>query len=184
MKWFAKFSRRHLLTGCIIVVIELILYRQYASLGAEFHFWLHGLFGATIGTVALTVWRLVRPKPSNLSPWEAGILGHVFSAMPDILFIAFGVLHVYWMDVFALHISIHFIPAPVLTMLILCIVSLVSYGLVADGYRRSAIACLGLVVVVLSLSLTFRQPVPSNLEQLQQHPSHYAWICPLALDSR
>lgn len=183
MNWFAQFSRRHLLTGCLIVVVEIILYRQYASLGAEFHFWLHGLFGVTIGVCALTAWRLLRPRPSSLSPWEAGVLGHIISAVPDILFIAVGVLHVYWMDVFALHISVHFIPAPVVTMLILCLLSLLSYGLVADGYRRSAIGCLGVVAVLLSLSLTFRQPIPTDLKQLEQHSGHYALICPLALET-
>jgi hypothetical protein len=34
----------------------------------------------------------------------------VYSALPDVLFLGVGLLHALWMDVFALHISVHFTP--------------------------------------------------------------------------
>jgi hypothetical protein len=52
------------------------------------------------------------PASGAVTPWEAGWLGHVYSAVPDVLCLGFGVLHVLWMDVFAFHITVHFIPAP------------------------------------------------------------------------
>lgn len=179
MKWLAEFSRRHIVTACLVVVVEVIFYRQYASLDAEFHFWLHGLFGAAIGLSAVTIWSLINRRPAKISGWEAGALGHIYSAVPDILFIAFGVLHMYWMDVFALHISVHFLPAPVATMLVIFLLSLFAYGLSADGYRKSAGFCLVIAVGILSTSLVFRAPVPTNLREVQSHNLKYAWLCPM-----
>lgn len=179
MKWLADFSRRHIVTACLIIFVEVIFYRQYASLNAEFHFWLHGLFGAAIGLTAVTVWNLVKRKQPALSGWEAGALGHIYSAVPDIIFVAFGVLHMYWMDVFALHISIHFLPAPVATMLIIFLLSLIAYGLTAEGYRKGAGGCLVLALLILSTALLFKAPVPTNLREVQSHNQKYAWLCPM-----
>lgn len=179
MNSLAVFSRRHVITASFIVFIEVILYRQYASLNSEFHFWLHGLFGAAIGLTALTIWNLVSRKPAAISGWEAGFLGHIYSAVPDILFIIFGVLHMYWMDVFALHISVHFLPAPVATMLGIFFISLMAYGLSSDGYRKAATACLVVMVSVLSISTAFKAPVPTNLREVQNHNLKYSWLCPM-----
>ena len=128
MNRFAQFSRRHLMTASLLIIIEIIFYRQYAHLGAEFHFWLHGLFGTALGVSALTIWQIVSRKTTSISAWEAGFLGHIYSAIPDILFIAVGLLHMYWMDIFALHISVHFIPAPIPTMLGLFLLALLAPG--------------------------------------------------------
>jgi len=40
------------------VLFEAWMYDRYAALGAQFHFWLHGLFGAALGLAALTLFRL------------------------------------------------------------------------------------------------------------------------------
>lgn len=40
-------SRRRWVTGLLVALFE-------GYLGAQFHFWLHGLFGVTLGLVALT----------------------------------------------------------------------------------------------------------------------------------
>lgn len=109
---------RQTVTLALIVLVEVNLSFRYAELGAQFHFWLHGLFGAALGLAGLTVLRLVTawrrnrdPASGAVAPWEAGWLGHLYSAPPDVLFLIFGVLHVLWMDVFAFHITRHFIPA-------------------------------------------------------------------------
>lgn len=179
MKWFAEFSRRHVVTAAVIIFVEVLFYRQYASIDAEFHFWLHGLFGAALGLFALTAWRILRPNKTTISPFEAGFLGHIYSAVPDMIFIAFGVLHMYWMDVFALHISIHFIPAPVFTMLIIFLLSLVAYGLAADGNQKYSTALLSVVVVIIGGALFMKDPVPTKLKEVQHHNNSYAWLCPM-----
>lgn len=180
MNRFASFSRRHLLTTSLIVVVEVFFYRQYAQLGAEFHFWLHSLFGAALGIIALVVWQLMSPtRPTKISAWEAGAMGHVYSAVPDILFIAIGLLHMYWMDIFALHISLHFVRQPILTMLTLFLIALLAYGLLQSGRRYLSVGIVGVWLLVLSLSLLFRYPLPHNLRQLQQHNHQYAWLCPM-----
>lgn len=180
MNWFAQYSRRHLISASLIVIVESLFYRQYAHLGAEFHFWLHSLFGAALGIMALVLWQLLRPnRQTKLSAWEAGFIGHFYSAVPDILFITFGVLHMYWMDIFALHISIHFVRQPVLTMLILLLLALLAYGLVQSNKRTLGLSCVGVWFLILSLSLLFRYPIPQNLMQLQQHNHQYAWLCPM-----
>ncbi len=180
MKRFASFSRRHLLTASLIVIVEVLFYRQYAQLGAEFHFWLHSLFGAALGIVVLVTWQLMRPRrPVRLSAWEAGAIGHLYSAVPDILFIAVGLLHMYWMDIFALHISLHFVRQPIMTMLALFLLALLAYGLLQSGRRQLSVSVVGVWLLVLSLSLLLRYPVPRNLRQLQQHNHQYAWLCPM-----
>ena len=180
MNWFASFSRRHLATASLIVLVEVLFYRQYAHRSAEFHFWVHGLFGAALGILVLTVWQLSRPhKPTTVSAWEAGAIGHLYSAVPDILFIAVGVLHMYWMDVFALHISLHFVHQPILTMLGLFLLSLAAYGCLQSGHRRVTYYIVASWLLVLSVSLVFRNPVPQNLIQLQHHADQYTWLCPM-----
>ena len=180
MNQFASFSRRHLISASLIVIIEILFYRQYAQRGAEFHFWVHSLFGAALGIVVVTIWLLCRPKRSTgLSAWEAGFIGHAYSAIPDFLFIAVGILHMYWMDIFALHISLHFVRQPVLTMLLLFLTALLAYGCVRSGrrtYGRYLVICW---LVLLGGSLLFRHPIPTNLRQLQHHERSYAWLCPM-----
>jgi len=50
-----------------------------------------------------------------------------------VLFLIFGVLHVLWMDVFAFHITVHFIPALLITLLVVFLLSLAAYGLTMSG---------------------------------------------------
>lgn len=171
---------RLVITALIVIGIEIYFYRRYAALGAEFHFWVHGLFGAALGITGLTLWRLARRKTDGwMKSYEAGFLGHVYSAVPDVIFLLFGILHMYWMDIFALHISVHFIPAPVPTMLGLFILSLIGYGLAADGKRRPAYFSFGVAGTVLCIALLLRSPIPANLEDLQQNTKRAFWMCPL-----
>ena len=53
---------RHVITAVVVVAVESYLYWRYRALGAEFHFWLHGLFGAAIGVATTTGWAPLRRR--------------------------------------------------------------------------------------------------------------------------
>ena len=107
---------RTVISAAAVVTVEVGLWWRYAQMGAEFHFWLHGLLGGAIGVAAATVWALARGRRPG-AVWGSGFAGHVWSAFPDVLFISAGILHQLWMDAFAFHIAIHLIAAPLVTML-------------------------------------------------------------------
>lgn len=134
-------SSRAVTSGVAVVLVEGYLYYSYAQLDAQFHFWLHALLGAALGLAALTGLRLLLAHPrtgtssTGTAPWAAGLTGHLYSALPDVLFLGFGVLHMLWMDAFAFHITIHFIPAPLLTVLAVFLLTLTAYGLAMSRRR-------------------------------------------------
>ncbi len=82
------------------------------------------------------------------------------------LFLGFGVLHMLWMDVFAFHITIHFIPAPLLTMLALFPLTLVAYGLAMSRRRLPAAGTLTAAAAVLAAALALAAPVPDDIHDL------------------
>lgn len=179
-------STRQVVTLVLVLLIEAYLYTRYAQFGAQFHFWLHGLFGAALGLAALTVVRMVTtwrrgrdPASGAVAPWEAGWLGHLYSAVPDVLFLGFGVLHVLWMDVFAFHITLHFIPAPLLTMLALFLLTLLAYGLAVSRHTRTAATSLGIGAVILSVALALAAPLPGSIHDLRTDRG--IALCPVAV---
>lgn len=169
--------RRTVVLALSVVGIEVWLYTQYAAPGAQFHFWLHGLFGFALGFLALAVYRIVVGTP--VTPWGPGILGHVYSAFPDVLFLSFGILHVLWMDAFALHISVHFIPAPLVTMLVVFAVALAAERAAAHGRRRLASAGVAASTLIVATGLALRSPLPDTLQDVRSHEG-IALLCPLA----
>lgn len=172
---------RRVVTATLVLAFEIWLYTEYAALGAQFHFWLHTLFGAALGLVALTLLRLVRRRQDGrTAPWEAGWLGQFYSIFPDILFLTFGVLHMMWMDVFALHISLHFVPRPLLAMWVLFTLSLVGYGLSRAGYRLSATVTLGVFAAVGAFAIALAPDMPVRLDEVRGHGG-LALMCPVLL---
>ena len=172
-------TRRHWVTLTLVVVFEGWLYTRYAALGAQFHFWLHTLFGAALGLAALTVLRLLRPgREGPVAAWEAGWFGQLYSVLPDILFLAFGVLHMLWMDVFAMHISLHFVPRPLLTMWVLFTLTLLSYGLVMSGRRLPSLAVLGGFATATVIAIALASDVPVTVGEVRGHDG-LALMCPV-----
>lgn len=170
---------RRTVTAIVVVAFEVYAYTRYARYGAEFHFWLHGLFGLTVGLVALTGWRLLRRRSAGrVAAWEAGLGGHLVSATPDLLFLFAGVLHASWMDVFALHIVLHFVPYPLTTQLLLLALALTGYGAVGEGRRRLAASVLTAAVLVTALAVGLRQPVPERVADIPV-TGVPGWLCPL-----
>lgn len=170
--------RRTVVSIGLVVAVEPVLYVRYAAAGAEFHFWLHGLFGFALGLTVLTVARLLRPRLRLRSP-ESGLLGQIYSAVPDVLFAAFGLLHVLWMDVFAFHVSLHFIPAPLVTMTGVLMLAVGSETASRLGLRKTAAVGIAAAVGVTGAALLLRDPVPGSLREPHQRPG-LALVCPLA----
>jgi hypothetical protein len=176
---------RRWISLALVVLTEGYLHYRYAQFGAEFHFWLHGLFGAALGLAALTGLRMLAayrwrrdPGSGAVAAWEAGWAGHLYSAVPDVLFLGFGVLHVLWMDVFAFHITLHFIPAPLLTMLGLFLLTLAAYGLATTHRPRLALGALGLATGLLITALALAEPLPTSLTELTTDRGFA--ICPVS----
>ncbi len=165
-------TRRAAVSAVLVLLVEGWLYYRYAQLDAQFHFWLHALLGGALGLAALTALRLALPArlarrpPGGTAPWAAGLAGHAYSALPDLLFLGFGVLHMLWMDVFAFHIRIHFIPAPLVTMLVVFLLTLLGYGLAMSRRRVLAVVTLVLAGAVLVAALAMADPIPAHVQDL------------------
>ena len=171
-------SRRRTVTLVLVVGFEVWLYDAYAELGAEFYFWLHSLFGAALGLGALTVLRLARRRCHGaLAPWESGWLGQLYSVLPDILFLGFGVLHMLWMDIFAFHITLHFVPRPLITMWVLFALTLLAYGLAMSQRRAASASLLTLAAVATAVALAVAPDIPNTVDELRTHDG-LALLCP------
>lgn len=164
-------------TTGVVVLVEGYLFWRYQQLVAEFHFWLHALFGGAIGVAADTGWALVRRQRPR-AVWGAGFAGHVYAAFPDALFLTAGILHHLWMDVFAFHIVIHFIPAPLVTMLGVFALSLVAWLLARWQRPAAAVTALSLAIGVTTVALFVAPSLPTTVEELREVP-HIALFCPL-----
>lgn len=169
-----------LLGAVALVALEAYLYRRYALLGSQFHFWLHLLFGAALGTSVWTVARVVRPAWRGELAWllVAAAFAHLWSALPDVLFILGGALHQRWMDVFAAHISIHFVPRPIITSAALTLLAGVGAGLARLGRSRLAVFMVAMTVLGATGALVLRSPIPATLTQVRADPQ-ITGVCPL-----
>ncbi|MBA3621238.1 MAG: hypothetical protein M3493_11375 [Actinomycetota bacterium] len=169
---------RGIVMGVVVAAVEGYLYWRYRALGAQFHFWLHGLLGAALAAFVLTVVGLVRRRPAR-PVWRAGLAGHAYSAGPDLVFLTLGVVHELWMDVFAFHITLHLIPAPLATMFAVFALSLVGWAATTLGRWRAAALLAGTAVAVTVAAFALRTPLPRTLEDVRADPG-LALICPLA----
>lgn len=61
-------TRRGWISAVLVLLTEGYLYYRYTLFGAEFHFWLHGLFGAALGLTALTIVRLATSRRRRDDP--------------------------------------------------------------------------------------------------------------------
>lgn len=159
---------RHGVALVAVLGVEGWLYREYAALGTQFHFWLHLLLGGYLGLALLTTARLVRPL-WQVRGHEAAFFGHVWSAAPDVVFLSLGLLHAYWMDAFALHITAHVLwPSPLLVALALWGLAVLALLLVRLGRRRGAGLVLGGSLVLLGGAVVLHTPIPSTLNEVRE----------------
>ena len=176
-----RLSRRQRLAAFLVITVELYFFYRYAENGALFHFWLHLLLGGWVGLGLLTVHRLATRRASRVRPWNAGYFGHMYSAVPDVLFLAIGLLHAVWMDVFALHITAHFLwPNALVAGLVLWSLAVLAHGAAVWGARRLAAGALLAGLVFLTAGVSLRAPLPSTLGELRgdrQALVSDAWLC-------
>jgi hypothetical protein len=161
----------------LVLVVEASLAVSYARLDVLVHYWLHALAGATAGLAVLVAVALVRRHRAP-GAWLSAGAGHLVSAVPDVLFLAAGVLHVRWMDVFAAHITVHFLPAPLVTLTVLFAVAVAAWAAVACGRRRAAAALLALLLAGSAGALRAAGEPPRTLDGLREAPE-IALRCPL-----
>lgn len=172
----------YLLVVSAVIALESYLFLRYAEVGALFHFWLHGLFGAAIGwaVLALVQLRLPRERRSVRSMvWVAALIGHLYSAAPDVLFLTLDQVHQPWMDLFALHIGIHFLPAPLLTTFTVFSLALAPWASAVLAGDWIAVVLLAAVVAPTGIAWVARDAPPATLEELHQSPQ-LALACLLA----
>jgi uncharacterized protein YqgC (DUF456 family) len=161
-------SRRQGLAALAVAGTELYFFARYAENGALFHFWLHLLLGGYVGLSLLALRRLARGTRSRVRAWHAGFFGHLYSALPDVLFLAVGLLHATWMDLFALHITAHFLwPNALVAGLVLWALAVLAFVAAVWGARRVAAGALAVSAVLLGAAFVLRAPLPSTLGELR-----------------
>lgn len=167
---------RTALVAALVLGAEAYTYARYAAYGAQWHFWLHALLGGWAGLAVLVGFRLLLPaRPQRAGPWESGFAGHLWSAAPDVLFAALGLLHARWMDVFGVHVTVHLVPAPLVVVLALWGLGLAAYGALRLGARRAAGALLAGSVLLLGAAVATADPLPASLAEVV--PDSGAWWC-------
>ncbi len=108
-----------------------------------------------------------------------GLAGHLYSAAPDIAFVAAGVLHYRWMDAFALHVSLHFVPAPLVVAFAVFALALLGHAAATLDRGAVAVALVGLAAVTTVAAVAGRAPIPQTLDEVRE-PPRVALLCPLA----
>lgn len=169
-------SRRNGIAAIAVAGTEVYFFVRYAENGALFHFWLHLLLGGYVGLGLFAVRRLIRRTCSRVRPWHAGFFGHMYSAAPDVLFLAAGVLHATWMDLFALHITVHFLwPNALVTGLVLWTLAVLAVVAAVWGARRTAVGALVASVAFLVPAVGLRAPLPSTLGEVRAGTAASTW---------
>jgi hypothetical protein len=152
----------------MLVLAEVYLAIEYLRLHASWHYWLHGLIGVGLGVAVMVIASaLRRSRPSTAVVCGAAALGHVFAAFPDVLFLQAGVLHASWMDVFAAHIGVHFLPAPLAVSFAIFAGGLLGVPLLHGGRRTAAVAIAVATIASLIALLPVAGGPPETLEELR-----------------
>lgn len=162
-------SRGGILVGTALAA-EIGLYLGYVGLGAQYHYWLHGLVGAAAGLGALTVRILLGRAPVGTGAVvSAALAGHLLSAVPDVLFRIGRLPHQPWMDLFLFHIRVHLVPWPLVGALAVLLIT--SGALVSAMYARrvAASAALGAAVIIAVSGLVAAAPIPDSIQDFDHH---------------
>lgn len=119
---------------CVVaVVLEIGLFASYRGHDARFHWFTHFLVGSSAALLVMTAVTVRTRRPVPV-PLVGALVGHLFAMIPDFAFAA-GVAHRRWMDIFAGHISSHFVPGRNLTWYAVFLVCLGAYLAAVDRSR-------------------------------------------------
>jgi len=119
----------------LFIVIETLLLWGYARHGEAYHWFLHFLTGGTATLLVLSLVSKFRQCPIRyLLMWL--LAGHLFASFPDLLFALFHIDHAPWMDIFALHVSSHDIPAASFSLSAIFACSLMTYRYFSSARLR------------------------------------------------
>lgn len=146
----------------LVAAAEGLLAYEYHVRGTDWHFVLHTLLGLGAG---FAVAALLGTR--KVARWA--LLGQAVSVAPDVLFIAFGIPHQRWMDVFLADITIHVVAAPLAVAATLFLVAGWGWWISAWTPARlpgALLAIAGLVVVGVALAL--HHPIPTQLSDYQR----------------
>lgn len=125
-----------------LLIAEGAIYAYYSSFGQTFHWANHLLPAIVIASIVGAVWLLVRNTPLRGQILLVLPL-HVFAMAPDPLFSLYVRHHDEWMNVFAGHIWVHFLPFRL------------------NGWLVLAALASGVYVAMLVRWLGRREPVPA-----------------------
>ena len=135
-------SRLRVCGWCAVAVVaEFGLYVSYRGHDARFHWFTHFFVGSGAALVVMTAVTLRQRRAVPL-PLAWLLLGHLFAAFPDVLFV-FGIAHQRWMDIFLAHVSTHVMPGRNTTWYAAFLAALAAYLITLDRLadaRRDATA--------------------------------------------
>lgn len=119
---------------CVVaVVVEMGLFASYRGHDARFHWFTHIFVGSSAALLVMTAVAVRTRRPVPV-PFIWALVGHLFAMIPDFAFAA-GAVHQRWMDIFAGHISSHFVPGRNLTWYAVLLISLAAYLAAVDRLR-------------------------------------------------
>jgi len=120
---------------CVVaVVVEIGLVASYRGHDARFHWFIHLFVGGSAALLVMTVVAVRTRRPVPI-PLVWALVGHLYAMIPDFAFAA-GVAHQPWMDIFAGHISSHFVPGRNLTWYAVFLICLGAYLAAVDRCAR------------------------------------------------
>ena len=113
--------------AAVLVLAEIVLFRAYGAFDSAFHWGAHFLVAVVLSALVLASYLLVagRPAPGQLLT-VAGL--HLYAMFPDLLF-RWGIPHAGWMNVFAGHIAVHYLPGGDRSWLGLAVLAVLGYVL-------------------------------------------------------
>lgn len=116
-----------LVQAAVLVLAEVVLFRAYGAFDSAFHWGAHFLVAICLSAVVLSGYLLLAgiPAPGQLLT----VLGfHLYAMSPDLLF-RWGIPHAPWMNVFAGHIAVHYLPGGDRSWLAVAVLAVTGYVL-------------------------------------------------------
>ncbi len=152
---------RLVLVLLLLLGLELLLWRGYASFRTTWHYLLHTGLGVGAGLAAGALLSAARRRPTTGLAWGTG--GQLVSVAPDVMFRMMAMPHERWMDAFLAHITIHTSPLPLLATTSSGVLGTWAWYAACSGRRRVAVGLAVGALVLLAVALALHTPIPTSL---------------------